>query len=172
MVESLNRWEKTIGLYRTASGVDISDGILPAAVLEHSPESFQNILKQAPSCVRASYSAMRGWLREFAETLRRYDGTSGSSSQQTRSTGPMDVDQTRAVSGFSSGKDGNWKSKGKGKSKDGKGNGKGKSNSKDSAGTARRKDTSVPTAGSASPTVSRRVVRQQPLPTMMETSQP
>ena len=27
VVESLNRWEKTIGLYRTASGVDISDGI-------------------------------------------------------------------------------------------------------------------------------------------------
>ena len=59
---------------------------------------------------------MRGWLREYAETLWRYDGTSGSSSHQTPSTGPvpMDVDQTRAVSGFSSGKDG-------GKSKDGKG---------------------------------------------------
>ena len=33
----------------------------------------------------------------------------------------MDVDQTRAVSGFSSGKDGKGESKGKGKSKDGKG---------------------------------------------------
>ena len=48
VVESLNRWEKTIGLYQTASGVDISDGILAATVLEHSPESYQNILKQAP----------------------------------------------------------------------------------------------------------------------------
>ena len=37
----------------------------------------------------------------------------------------MDVDQTRAVSGFSSGKDEKGKSKGKGKSKDGKGKGKG-----------------------------------------------
>ena len=47
---------------------------------------------------------MRGWLREYAETVRRYDGTSGSSSHQTPSTGPvpMDVDWTRAVSGFSS----------------------------------------------------------------------
>ena len=110
VVESLNRWEKTIGLYRTASGVDISGGILAAAVLEHSPESYQN-------------SAMRGWLREYAETLRRYDGTSGSSSHQTPSAipVPMDVDQTRAVSGFSSGKDGKGKLKGKGKSKDGKG---------------------------------------------------
>ena len=53
VVESLNRWEKTIGLCRTASGVDISDGILAATVLEHSPESYQNILKQAPSNVRA-----------------------------------------------------------------------------------------------------------------------
>ena len=88
--------------------MDISDGILVATVLEHSPESYQNILKQAPSNVRASYSAMRGWLREYAETLRRHDGTSGSSSHQAPSTGPvpMDVDQTRAVSGFSSGKDG------------------------------------------------------------------
>ena len=89
VVVSLNRWEKIIGLYRTASGVDISDGILAAAVLEHSPESYQNILKQAPSNVRASYSAMRGWSREYAETLRRYDGTSGSSSHQTQSTGPV-----------------------------------------------------------------------------------
>ena len=111
-MESLNRWEKTFGLYRTASGVDISDGILAATVLEH--ESYQNILKQAPSNVRASYSAMRGWLREYAEALRRYDGTSGSSSLQTQPTGlvPMPVDQTRAVSGFSSGKDGKGKSKG------------------------------------------------------------
>ena len=115
-MESLKRWEKTIGLYRTASGVDMSDGILAATVLEHSPESYQNILKQAPSNVRASYSAMRGWLREYAETLRRYDGTSGSSSHQTPSTGPvpMDVDQTCAVSGFSPGKDLKGKIEGKG----------------------------------------------------------
>ena len=59
VVESLNRWEKTIGLCRTASGVGISDGILAATVLEHSLESYQNILNQAPSNVRASYSAMR-----------------------------------------------------------------------------------------------------------------
>ena len=96
VVESLNRWKKTIGLYRTASGVDISNGILAATVLEHSPESYQNILKQAPSNVRASYSAMRGWLSEYAETLRRYDGTSGSSAHQAAGPVPMDVDQTRA----------------------------------------------------------------------------
>ena len=77
-------------------------------VLEHSPESYQNILKQAPFNVRASYSVMREWLRENAETLRRYDGISGSSAVQPQSTGPvpMDVDQTRAVSSFSSGKTG------------------------------------------------------------------
>ena len=69
-MESLNRWEKTISLYRTASGEDISDGILAATVLEHSPESYQNILKQAPSNVRASYSAMRGWPREYAGVLQ------------------------------------------------------------------------------------------------------
>ena len=82
--------------------------------------------------MRASYSAMRGWLREYAETLRRYDGTSGPSSHQTPSTGPvpMDVDQTRAVSGLSSDKDGKGKSKGKGTSKDGKGKGKGKKGDK------------------------------------------
>ena len=125
VVESLNRWEKTISLYRTASGVDISDGILAATVLEHSPGAYQNILKQAPSNVRASYSAVRGWLGEYAETLRRYDGTSGSSAHQPQSTGPvpMEVDHTRAVSGFSSGKDGKGESKGKGKSKGGKGKG-------------------------------------------------
>ena len=42
----------------------------------------------------------------------------------------MEVDQTRAVSGFSSGKDGKGRSKGKGKSKDGKGKGKGKKGEK------------------------------------------
>ena len=128
VVESLNRWENTFDLHRTASGVDNSDGILAATLLEHSLESHQNILKQAPSSVRASYSEMLGWLREYAETLRRYDGTSGSASHQTQSTGPvpMDVDQTRAVSGISCGKDGKGKSTGKGKSKDGKDKGKGK----------------------------------------------
>ena len=138
-----------------------------------------NTLKQAPSNVRASHSAMRGWSREFAETLRRYDGTSGSSAHQTVSTGPVptDVDQTRTMSGFSSGKDGKGKSKGNCKSKDGKGKGKGKkgdnlSNSKDTAGTARSGDTRVTTAGNASPTARRKVVRQLPLLTMMETSQP
>ena len=90
----------------------------------------------------------------------------------------MDVDQTRAVSGFSSGKDGKGKSTGKGKSKDGKGKGKGKKGdkSKDQKPISklrvlRQMETSVPTAGNASPTPSRRVVRQQPLLTMMETSQ-
>ena len=94
LVESLNRWEKTISLYRTASGEDISDGFLAATVLEHSPESYQNILKQAPSNGRASYGAMRGWLREFAEKFRMYDGTSGTSAVQPQSTGPvpMEVD--------------------------------------------------------------------------------
>ena len=42
----------------------------------------------------------------------------------------MDVDQTRVVSGFSSGKDGKGKSKGKGKGKDGKGRDKGKKGDK------------------------------------------
>ena len=96
VVESLNRWEETMSLCRTASGVDISDGILAATVLEHSPESYQNILKQAPSNVRASYSAMRGWLREYAETLRRYDGTSGFSSHQAQSAGPVPMDGGRS----------------------------------------------------------------------------
>ena len=39
---------------------------------------------------------------------------------------PKEVNQTRAVSGFSSGKDGKGKSTGKGKSKDGKDKDKGK----------------------------------------------
>ena len=112
--------------------MDISDGILAATVLEYSPGSYQNILKQAPSNVRQSCSAMRGWLREYAEILKRYDGTSGSSSHQTPPTGPvpMDVGQTRAVSRFSSSKDGKRKPKGKSKSKDGKGIGKGKKGEK------------------------------------------
>ena len=44
----------------------------------------------------------------------------------------MEVDHTRAVSGFSSGKgfDGKGKANGKGKSKDGKGKGKGKKGEK------------------------------------------
>ena len=188
VVESLNRWEKTIGLYRTASGVDISDGILAATVLEHSPKSYQNILKQAPSNVRASYSAVRGWLREYAETLRRHDWTSGSSSHRTQSTGPVptDVDQTRAVSEFSSGTDGKGKNRReRARARMAKAKARARkvtrarirsrypnlSNSKDTAGIATNGDTSALTAGNASPTPSRKVVRQLPLPTM-ETSQP
>ena len=131
LVESLNRWEKTISLYRKASGEDISDGILAATVLEHSPESYQNILKQAPSNVRASYGAMRGWLREYAETLGTMEPLGLLQFNHSRSGPvPMEVDQTRAVSSFSSGKDGKGKSKGKGKTKDGKGTGKGKKGEK------------------------------------------
>ena len=64
--------------------------------------------------------------------LRRYDGTSGSSAHQPQSTGPvpMEADQTRAVSSFSSGKDGLGKTvrahQEGGKSRDSKGKGKGK----------------------------------------------
>ena len=57
---------------------------------------------------------MRGWLREYAESLWMYDGTSGSSAYQTAGPVPMDVDQTRAVFGFSSGKDGKGEIQGKG----------------------------------------------------------
>ena len=82
VVESLNRWEKTIGLNQTAGVVDISDGILAAMVLEHSPESYlQNILKQAPSNVRASYSAMRSC---YVSMPRRCRDT----------TGPLDLLRT------------------------------------------------------------------------------
>ena len=62
VVESLNRYEKTIGLCRTASGVDISDGILAATVLEHSPGSYQNILKQASSNQCANIVQRNAWL--------------------------------------------------------------------------------------------------------------
>ena len=43
VIESLNR-----NHYRAASGVDISDGILAATVLENSLEAYHNILNQAP----------------------------------------------------------------------------------------------------------------------------
>ena len=158
--------------------MDISDGIFAATVLEHSTENYQNI--KVPSNDRALNSAMRGWLREYAETLQRFDGTSGYSSHQTQSTGPMpmEVDQTRAVSCFLSGKDGKKKSTGKGKNKDGKGKSKSKKsdNGKDHKPiskpqrTARCGETSVPTARNASPTPSRRVVQQRPLLTKMETT--
>ena len=70
VVESLNRWEKTIGLHQTVGGLDISDGILAATVLEHSSESHQNILKQAPfQC--ASIVQRNAWL------VRRCGGMTG-----------------------------------------------------------------------------------------------
>ena len=171
VVESPSRWEKTIGLYRTASGVDISDGIFAATVLEHSPESCQNILKQVPSNVRASHSAMGGWSREYAETLRRYDGTSGSSAHQTLSTGPVptDVDQTRAVSRLAKTERGNQKERARARMARAKVRARKVTKSKDTAGTARSGDTSVTTARNASPTASRRVVRQQPLCFVLET---
>ena len=106
-VESLNRWEKTISLYRTASGVEISDRILAATVLEHSPENYQNILKQAPSNVRALCVA------GCVSTQRRCGDRTGLP-QQTQSTGPvpMEVDQTRAVSGFHSARGSHGKGQG------------------------------------------------------------
>ena len=134
VVESLNRWEKTIGLYRTASGVDISDGILAATVLEHSLESYQHIPEASPfPCARIVQR--NAWLvtriRRDVEEVRRDVGIF--LRIKLMDQWPMDVDQTRAVSGFSSGKDGKGKSKGKIKRKDanGKGNGKKGDKSKD-----------------------------------------
>ena len=186
VVESLNRWEKTIGLYQTASGVDMSDGILAATVLEHSPESCQNILKQAPSSVRASVSAMRGWLREYAETLRRYDGTSGSSSHQTPSTGPVPMESIRLMQCLDSrlARTGKGHRRERARARMARAKERARkmtrakirsrypnlSNSKDTARIATNGDRSMPTAGNASPTPSRKVVRQLPLPTT-ETSQ-
>ena len=69
-------------LCRTASGVDISDGILAATVLEHSPESHQSSSPKGSAviCVSCetrflvfllpSQNAMRGWFREYAEVRR------------------------------------------------------------------------------------------------------
>ena len=65
MVESPNRWEKTISLCRTASGVDISDGILAATVLEHSTESSL--------CAHRTVLCVAG----FVSTQRRCGGTTG-----------------------------------------------------------------------------------------------
>ena len=63
----------------------------------------------------------------------------------------MDVDQTRAVAGFSSGKDGKGTSKGKGKNEDGKGKGKGKKGdkSKDQKPRVQNRFRSKDTAGTA-----------------------
>ena len=97
----------------------------------------------------------------------------------------MEVDQTRAVSGFSSGKDGEGSRKERARARMARAEARARkvtrarirsrhpnlSSSKDTAGTARSGDISVPTAGNASPTANRRVLRQQPLLTMMETSQ-
>ena len=64
-------------------------------------------------------------------TLRRCRDTTGPLDLlRNKPNLPDQVDQTRAVSGSSSGKDGRGKSKGKGKSKDGKGKGKGKKGDK------------------------------------------
>ena len=57
----------------------MSDGILAATVLEHSLESYQNILKQAlPMCAHRTAQCVAG-----------YVSTSGSSSHQTPSIGPV-----------------------------------------------------------------------------------
>ena len=178
LVESLNRWEKTLSLYRKASGEDISDGILAATVLEHSPESYQNILKQAPSNVRASYGAMRGWLRENAETLGtmeplgllqfnhsrlvrcqwrsiRHEQCRVSRLEKTGRANPKEGARPRMV-----------------RARAGERNAKRSrirnhkprlNSSKDTVDTARDGDTSVLTAENVSLMVSRRVVRQQPV---------
>ena len=36
--EILNKWERMIGLYRTAAGTDLSDAILAATVVEHAAD--------------------------------------------------------------------------------------------------------------------------------------
>ena len=54
IAEMLNTWERTLELYRTASGEDISDAIVAATVLERSPAEYQLLLKQAPASVRVS----------------------------------------------------------------------------------------------------------------------
>ena len=87
MVESLNPSDRErSGLFECHLG-GYDAGKLAGKLSEH-PENkpFQ--------CVRTSCSAMRSWLLEYAETLRRYDGISGFSSLQTQSQGlaPMEVD--------------------------------------------------------------------------------
>ena len=57
------------------SVVDISDGILAATVLEHSPESYQNILK-LPMCEHHSAQCVAGYVsmsRRCGDTTRPLD---------------------------------------------------------------------------------------------------
>ena len=74
--------------------------------------------------MRASHGSVRGWLREDAGTLLRSDGTSGFLLVAKSSPGLCTDagDETRAVSGFFSGRgfDGKGMAKGKGKSRSGK----------------------------------------------------
>ena len=169
MVESLNRWEKTIGLYWTASGVDISGGIVAATELKHSPESYQNILKPLPMCEHRTAQCVAGYV----------------SMLRCGETGPLDLLRTkphqldrcrwmsiRLVQCLDSrvgrtGK-GNRRERARARIRSRYPN---LSNFKDFAGIETNGDTSVPTAGNAPLTPSRKVVRQLPLPTM-ETSQP
>ena len=132
-------------------------------------------LKQAPSNVRASYSAMHGWLREYAETLTGPLGllrTKHNLLDRCRWTS-IRLAQCRASRLARTGK-GSRRERARARVARARIRSRypNLSNSKDTAGIARSGDTSVPTAGNASPTASRRVVRQQPLLTMMETLQP
>ena len=169
-MESLNRWEKTIGLYRTASGVDISDGIFVATVPEHSPESY----KPLPMCEHRTAQCVGG----FVSMLRRCGDT----------TGPMDLLRTkphqldrcqwmsiRLVQCLDSrlARTGKGNRRERARTRMARTKAKAREvtrarirsrcpnviNSKDTVGIATKGDTSVPTAENASPTPSREVVR-------------
>ena len=187
VLELLNRWEKTIGLYRTASGVDISDGILATTALEHAPESYQNILKPLPMCEHRTAQCVAG----YVSMLRRCGDT----------TLPLDLLRTKPnlldrcrwtsirlqqcqVSRLARTGQGSRRERARARMARTKARARkvtrarirsrypNLSSSKDTPGIATYGDMSVPTARNASPTPSRRVVRQRPLLTMMETSQP
>ena len=172
VVESLNRWEKTIGLYRTPSGVDISDGILVATVLEHWHESHQNILKKAPSKC-ASIIQRNAWLvtRVLLDLLR----TKPHLLDRCRwmSIRPVQCLDSRLAK---TGK-GNRRERARARMERAKARARKVTrarirsrypnlrNSKDTVGIATNGDTSVLTAGNISPKPSRKVVRHLPVPT-------
>ena len=121
MVESRNRWEKTISLHRAASGVDR---------LQCSRRKIIRTSRSRPlpTCLHLTMPCVAGCVK----TQRRCGDTTGRLDFLCCDLNLRALRRWRWTSGFPSSKgfDGKGKAKGKGKCNDGKGKGKGKKGEK------------------------------------------
>ncbi|CAK0870594.1 unnamed protein product [Prorocentrum cordatum] len=88
--QSLTAWEAIVAEYVDQSGEAVSDNVRVSVLLEHAPEPYREVLRQAPEEVKLTFAAARSHIRGYYNQGRTFTHV-----PDTGGVVPMQVDAVR-----------------------------------------------------------------------------